>query len=620
MDIYVRLFQQHHTLDFAMKYFLIVILFLPSLCFGQIANATIANAKIANAYTPQFTTIPADFFIDFTNGTASAKGTVVTLNIATNGTRSYVKGPWLFQAGNAPQSNTNLVLWTNNASLPFSYFTDGYSYNLSQTTNCWMLTNAVYQFLTYTMPNPGPLLSWSYILRVTESANNIGYNLNGPEVGGEFIWCQWIDDPTTGRWINETAAGGSATSISANGYTNIYLYFTGMANTNLGQTLLFMYTNTAADMSGTWGFVGSVSNHLTLGPGTGSTIFDIGREDVHAVVPASKFEFIMAAVDMTYAHFPMGPTPWTNPWPPTISSPVASAGSTTATVTWTTDQSANSIVNYGTTSAYGSTTSDATMVRSHTINLSGLSTSTTYHYQIVSYNGSGLASSTADATFTTSSGVNNIALVGSQTFHAGSVNASSTTLSTPGNVTSGNYVIVGVNTWSGVSSLTAGMLTKTAGTCTIGTIVMDKTQGNVGGGSTCTAIYRVPITGNGSLTLTFNAGVSTWIVAGGGEFTGFNASPVGTPGQNNATGTSHTTGSITTGFQGMIFYCGTEEPNANFSRTFSDTSIFHVDTGASTSTGIIQYKLFSSDPNTLTDTTGSDSEIWQVIYVPYRSS
>ena len=76
-------------------------------------------------------------------------------------------------------------------------------------------------------------------------------------------------------------------------------------------------------------------------------------------------------------------------------------GSATSTITWTTDEAANSKVVYGTTSAYGSATSSASFVTSHSIGLTGLSGSTTYHYAVVSTDGSGNSATSSDQTFTT---------------------------------------------------------------------------------------------------------------------------------------------------------------------------------------------------------------------------
>jgi peptidoglycan/xylan/chitin deacetylase (PgdA/CDA1 family) len=76
--------------------------------------------------------------------------------------------------------------------------------------------------------------------------------------------------------------------------------------------------------------------------------------------------------------------------PPVISN-VASSDitSSSATITWDTDEASNSVVNYGTTTALGSTALDNTKVTSHTITLTGLSASTTYYYEVQSTDSSG---------------------------------------------------------------------------------------------------------------------------------------------------------------------------------------------------------------------------------------
>ncbi len=84
----------------------------------------------------------------------------------------------------------------------------------------------------------------------------------------------------------------------------------------------------------------------------------------------------------------------------TISGVSVSPTATTAVVSWTTSSSANSRVDYGTTTAYGSNVSDSTLVTSHSLTINSLTCGTTYHYEITSVGSAGSAS-TADATFTT---------------------------------------------------------------------------------------------------------------------------------------------------------------------------------------------------------------------------
>lgn len=87
---------------------------------------------------------------------------------------------------------------------------------------------------------------------------------------------------------------------------------------------------------------------------------------------------------------------------PVISAVAADAQTTTATISWTTNEAATSQVRYGVTSAYGSTTTlNTALTTSHTEAIQGLTASTTYHYQVISADGVGNSSASADATFTT---------------------------------------------------------------------------------------------------------------------------------------------------------------------------------------------------------------------------
>ncbi len=86
------------------------------------------------------------------------------------------------------------------------------------------------------------------------------------------------------------------------------------------------------------------------------------------------------------------------------SGPTASSLTTTgATITWTTSISANSRVIYGLTQqAYGSDTGViANMATGHSVVLSGLQANTTYHYYILSRDGSNNLATSSDHTFAT---------------------------------------------------------------------------------------------------------------------------------------------------------------------------------------------------------------------------
>jgi len=82
-----------------------------------------------------------------------------------------------------------------------------------------------------------------------------------------------------------------------------------------------------------------------------------------------------------------------------ISGQAVAVSTTTATITWTTNESASGIINYGKTSAYGSTSTESGATTTHSVTLSGLTPSTTYHYQLQSTGST--TSTTSNTTFTT---------------------------------------------------------------------------------------------------------------------------------------------------------------------------------------------------------------------------
>lgn len=87
---------------------------------------------------------------------------------------------------------------------------------------------------------------------------------------------------------------------------------------------------------------------------------------------------------------------------PVISSESSTTTATTATITWNTDESADSLVEYGPTSSYtASSTYSSSLVTSHSRVISGLATSTTYHYRIVTVDEIGNRTNGSDGTFTT---------------------------------------------------------------------------------------------------------------------------------------------------------------------------------------------------------------------------
>jgi YVTN family beta-propeller protein len=87
---------------------------------------------------------------------------------------------------------------------------------------------------------------------------------------------------------------------------------------------------------------------------------------------------------------------------PVISNIQTSVTSTTATITWTTDESSSSQVNYGVTTSYSaSSTLNASLTTAHSVTLTGLMPGTTYNFDVMSANSSAISATSPNATFQT---------------------------------------------------------------------------------------------------------------------------------------------------------------------------------------------------------------------------
>lgn len=130
---------------------------------------------------------------------------------------------------------------------------------------------------------------------------------------------------------------------------------------------------------------------------------------------------------------------------PVISAVQSSAiTSSAATISWTTDVSADSQVEFGTTTAYGSSSPlNSTLGTAHAVSLSGLSANTLYHYRVKSKNSSGVLTASSDYTFSTLPGSTSTP-VRVQSKGAAVSYVKSLAVTLPNATTSGNQLIVAV--------------------------------------------------------------------------------------------------------------------------------------------------------------------------------
>ena len=93
---------------------------------------------------------------------------------------------------------------------------------------------------------------------------------------------------------------------------------------------------------------------------------------------------------------------WTGPVISDVSYSISTPGQANepeAIITWQTDEISNSYVDYGLDTNYGSTAGQDDVTTSHSVDISGLATSTTYHFRVKSKDSSGNQSVSGDYNF-----------------------------------------------------------------------------------------------------------------------------------------------------------------------------------------------------------------------------
>ena len=182
----------------------------------------------------------------------------------------------------------------------------------------------------------------------------------------------------------DTEFKGTTPSISANGATNGIVWVDDGASY---APLQYLYAYDATDVS-----------KLLWSSSTNAARDSAGEEQKFAVPTIADGKVFLVAYQQLLAYGLLS-----TGQKPVITNVLASSiTSTSATITWTTDQSTTSSVNYGTTSSYGTSSGvQSQLVTSHAVTLTGLTPGTTYNYDVVSANSLGLSSTSSNATFTT---------------------------------------------------------------------------------------------------------------------------------------------------------------------------------------------------------------------------
>jgi hypothetical protein len=202
-------------------------------------------------------------------------------------------------------------------------------------------------------------------------------------VGNIFFDISNVNFTITQSALSITAPNGGENWVIGTNQTITWSQGTVLGNVKLE------YTTDGSNFSTIIASTANNGSYLWTIPNTPSSTVKIRISDVSnsSVNDLSDANFTIGVPDVT---------------PPVISNVQATSILTTsAVVTWTTDESSSSTVNYGLTQSYGSSATGSGGVTSHSVSLSGLSSNTTYHYQVQSTDASSNTTTDIDRTFQT---------------------------------------------------------------------------------------------------------------------------------------------------------------------------------------------------------------------------
>jgi hypothetical protein len=196
---------------------------------------------------------------------------------------------------------------------------------------------------------------------------------------------------------SDTQAPTIPTNLQVSGPTTSALTFTWTASTdNIGVTGYRLDASTSGSFSS---FVTGYNN---------KSVGNVTTASVTGLSPGTRYFVLVRAYDAAgnvsgNSTMAQGTTLPSDTTAPVLSSIKAlSITSSQATIKWTTNESADSQVEYGPTTAYGKVTPvDSALVTAHSQLLSPLAANTLYHYRVISGDATGNRATSGDFTFTT---------------------------------------------------------------------------------------------------------------------------------------------------------------------------------------------------------------------------
>lgn len=240
-----------------------------------------------------------------------------------------------------------------------------------------------------------------------------GFGVSGLDFGD----VDFSHGSVTGAETEETLAAVAATGIWGASFSGQALTLTAPTNAGSGEVAASDFVIIEIGTHATTGVAGDteITNPTSAGSYRVFVGGTFGDEGSMAVSIVADRQAVISATVSTGAGEASGggPTPPPPPPPPGDSTPPTISGvtvsditETSARITWTTNEPATSLVDYGGTAVYGQTSGDSlSLTHNHTVILGGLTNGTLYHFRARSADGSLNQATSTDGTFTTVFGV-----------------------------------------------------------------------------------------------------------------------------------------------------------------------------------------------------------------------
>ena len=213
----------------------------------------------------------------------------------------------------------------------------------------------------------------------------------------EIFGANYLGNPPVTLWQNTTATSTTDTTPPSTP-TNLNATAASATRINLSWT-------GSSDNVGVAGYRVYRGGVVVASP-TGTSFADTGLN------ASTTYTYRVSAVDAADNESPQSAQASATTQSADTTSPVISGVSATnittssATITWTTNEASNTQVDYGTTASYGQSTAvNTAMVTTHSVNLSNLSADTIYHYRVKSRDQAGNLATSGDFTFRTAASV-----------------------------------------------------------------------------------------------------------------------------------------------------------------------------------------------------------------------